>query len=74
MHKFYFKYFHYKSFQHYVIASNRQYHIIQRFCKFLKRNTDTSSVLHPHLKAFSKANVRNNFHETIPKPAIPHYL
>ena len=35
IHKFYFKYFHYKIFQPYVIASNKQYNITLCFCKFL---------------------------------------
>jgi len=44
MHKFYFKYFHYKSFQYYVITSNKQYNITLCFCKVLKRITNTSSI------------------------------
>ena len=54
MHKFYFKYFHYKFFQHYVITSNKQYNITLCFCKFLKRNTNTVFSPRSHQKAFFK--------------------
>jgi len=47
--------YHYKSLQHYMIISNKQYNITPYFCKFLKRNTDTlSAPMSPSNSFFGK--------------------